>query len=377
MTVKSKNKLIANIIITAAVFALAVFYLTRSKTVTAESVAKISFWQYAAVFVFTVFGLVLYALVDFFVYCTFTREMPFGKCFLNTLSGNLGSNVTPYKSAHFPLMAYYRYTAGIKASEAVTGLIKCQIVYSITSFAVYLVLLVALLFAGSRIVFEGVSVPLWAVVAVGFTFHSAVLAAILVLSFCVPLQKRVLKLWGRLLLKLKKIDSEEEYLARKEEWFAAYRTEISYILKNFAKYLLPCFVYAVFMLVSGSVQYCAWLVFTGNAFSAGDMFAFYTLCLASAYVTNIVPVPGGVGTAEVLFSLVYSVVIPDPVIGSVLVLWRVGSYYIVTVLEAIIVPTVLFVNRRKYGERASDGSEKTENPEAMSQDGEEIKEKDE
>lgn len=345
----SKKKLIANIIITVAVFGFAAYYLTRSGVVTAESIRSIEFTEYLAVLAFFGLGIFLYALTDFLSYRTFTRNMPLSKCVMNTLAGNLGSNITPYKSAHYPLMAYYRYSAGIDGAEAVTGLIKCQIIYSITSVCVYTVLLTALAVAGTRIVFEGVSVPLYLVVLVGFAFHAAVLAGILILSFCAPLQKKALLFWGKIRVKLKKEQSAEEYAAKKGEWFKEYRTQIKLIFRSFARYLPACGVYFVHMFVWGSVQYISYLVFSGARFSISDMFSFYTLNLASAYITNIVPVPGGVGTAEVMFSLIYASVIPESMIGSVLILWRVGTYYAVIVIEAIAVPAALAVNRRKYG----------------------------
>lgn len=344
----SRTKIIVNIVITVALFAFAAYYLTRSKVVTPESIRRIRFTQYLAVLLFFGAGIFLYALTDFFTYRTFTKNMPLGKCVMNTLAGNLGSNVTPYKSAHYPLMAYYRYNAGIDGAESVTGLIKCQIIYSITSVAVYLVLLIALAIAGTRIVFEGASVPLFAVVAVGLGFHTAVLGGIILLSFCVPLQKKVLLIWGKLLVKLNKTLSAKEYAQKKGEWFANYRAEIKYIFSHFIKYLPACAVYFVHMYIWGSVQYVAYLAFTGYPFSMADMFAFYTINLATAYITNIVPVPGGVGTAEVMFSLLYASVISDSVIGSVLILWRVGSYYLVTIIEAIAVPLGLAVSRRKH-----------------------------
>lgn len=180
----NKKKIIINVCITVAVFLLAAFYLTRSKTVTGDSIKNVGVGDCVIVLCFFFFALLLYALTDFFVYRTFTDNMPVRKCIMNTLAGNLGSNVTPLKSGHFPLMAYYRYVTGIPPAESVAGLVKCQIIYSTTSTFVYAALCVLLACMGTSFVFEGITVRLWLVILIGFLFHAGVLGGILVLSFC-------------------------------------------------------------------------------------------------------------------------------------------------------------------------------------------------
>lgn len=357
----NKKKIIINVCITVAVFLLAAFYLTRSKTVTGDSIKNVGIGDCVIVLCFFFFALLLYALTDFFVYRTFTDNMPVRKCIMNTLAGNLGSNVTPLKSGHFPLMAYYRYVTGIPPAESVAGLVKCQIIYSTTSTFVYAALSVLLACMGTSFVFEGITVRLWLVILIGFLFHAAVLGGILVLSFCKGLQIFAVRLWGKLLVKLKKVDSIEDYVKEKGAWFDNYRAETLVIYKKFYRYIPACACYSAFMLAFGSVQYVAYVTFTGEAFSFDTMFIFYTLNIAAAYITNVIPVPGGVGTAEVIFTLVYACVIPESIIGSVLILWRAGSYYLATIAEAVAVPVALFAKRKNRGENETRREEISEN----------------
>jgi uncharacterized protein (TIRG00374 family) len=99
------------------------------------------------------------------------------------------------------------------------------------------------------------------------------------------------------------------------------------------------------MLLIGSIQYISYLLITGNSFSIGQLFGFYTLTLASQYITNIIPVPGGVGTSEVLFRIVFALVIPDTALGAVLVLWRMGTYYIPIIIETVVFSVFIFVKK--------------------------------
>ncbi len=349
MQKKSKKKLIVNVCITLATFALAAFYLTRSNIVTAEALKKVGFGDCLLVLCFFIFALLLYAATDFFVYRTVSDKMPYVKCVMNTLAGNLGSNITPLKSGHFPLMVYYKCVTGISAEESVTGLIKCQIIYSTASTAVYFVLAVALMFTGTSFVAGDMTIKTWVVIAIGFSFHAVVLGAILLLSFNKRLQGFCLKIWAKVLYKFKKISDTGEYIGGKAEWFSRYRKETLAIYKSFYRYIPAVLCYGAFMLALGSVQYFSYLVFSGEAFSFDKAFVFYTLNIAAAYITNVIPVPGGVGTAEVTFSLVYAFVIDNPSLGSVLVLWRAGSYYLPTLLEAVVVPFALFAKRKSVG----------------------------
>ena len=366
MNGEKKKKTIINACITAATFALAAFYLTRSKIVTAEAIKQIGAGDCFIVLCFFLFAMLLYAATDFFVYRTVSDKMPYRKCVMNTLAGNLGSNVTPLKSGHFPLMAYYKCVTGINAEESVTGLIKCQIVYSTASTAVYLVLCAAMLITGSSFLAGEVYVKTWIVAAIGFAFHAGVLAAVLILSFNKRLQEFCLKVRAGFLYKIKKITDKSEYITQKKEWFDRYRKETSAIYKKFYKYIPAVLFYGLFMAAFGSVQYLSYLVLTGEAFSIDKAFVFYTLNVASAYITNVIPVPGGVGTAEVTFSLVYAAVIPEPVIGSVLVLWRAGSYYLPVIIEAVAVSIALFAKRKSA--RGPQAEDNTKNIEKLSEE---------
>ncbi len=345
MQKRNKKKLIVNVCITLATFALAAFYLTRSNIVTAEALRKVGFGDCFLVLCFFLFSLLLYAATDFFVYRTVSDKMPYRKCVMNTLAGNLGSNVTPLKSGHFPIMAYYKCITGIGAEESVTGLIKCQIIYSTTSTAVYFVLAVTLLCTGTSFTVEETTIKTWVVIAIGFSFHAVVLGAILLLSFNKRLQEFCLKIRSKILYKFK------------GAWFDNYRAETLVIYKKFYRYIPACACYSAFMLAFGSVQYFSYLVFSGEAFSFDKAFVFYTLNVAAAYITNVIPVPGGVGTAEVTFSLVYSFVLDNPALGSVLVLWRAGSYYLPTLLEAVVVPFALFAKRKTVGAVPTENSQ--------------------
>ena len=58
--------------------------------------------------------------------------------------------------------------------------------------------------------------------------------------------------------------------------------------------------------------------------------------LATTYITNIIPVPGGGGGAEVLFTVIFASVIGNEILGAILILWRVSTFYMVVIFEFIV-----------------------------------------
>ncbi len=363
MEKSNRNKIIINSAVSIVLLSLAVFYLSRADVITLDALKSIGFLHIFAVFAFFVVGILIWAVCDFLVYRTVTREMPYHKCVMNLVCGNLGSNITPLKSGHFPMMAYYKCNSGIGFSNTITGLVRCQIIYSLTSLTVYAGLTITLAVLKAYILFEEVTVWLWIPALVGVTFHTLICAGILILSFCIPLQNLFLKCWSSILFKFKKTGDKAEYLLQKQEKFRIYREQIKIIFGRFLDYLPACLVYAVYMIFAGSAQYIAYVSVTGKAFTFVGLYTFYTLNIAQTYITNVIPVPGGVGTAEVLFTLVFATVIPDAHLGAVLIAYRVGTYYAVTAIEAIIVPVILFMKRKRKNLPSNNNGEVLENAE--------------
>lgn len=343
---KSKKKVIFNVAVVLIVTLFAIYYLNKSDVITEQALKAVKWWNYLVVLACFFLCLTLLSFVDYIVYRSFTKSMPFGMCLVNTLSGNLGSGVTPLKSGHFPLMAYYQFNSGVPINDTVVGLVKCQIIYSATSIVLYSIIVGVLAIGGYSIVFYGTSVKLWSVVSLGLLFHVVVFVVIVILAFNLPIQKKILLLTSKIIKKFKRGFNEDNFICQKTEKLKLFKEQLSIIGKNFKIYILPIVLYAVFMFLSGSVQYLSYLLISGGSFSFSLLFAFYTLNLASAYITNVIPVPGGVGTSEVIFTLTFASVIPNTLIGSVLILWRMATYYVCIIIELVVFSVFLLLTRR-------------------------------
>lgn len=330
-----KKSIAINTVIVILITGLAVYYLSKTEVITKDSLSLIPWYAVLLALLFFFSSLLLLSLVDFTVYRTFTADMTYLKCVKNTLSGHLGSSVTPYRAGHFPLMAFYQTNDGIKLSDTATGLVKCQIIYSTTAIVIYSVIVAILAIRGNTIEFNGQFVALWAVIALGLGFHAGAFAITVLLAFNPPLQKAVLKFSASVLGKLKKSFDKEKFISEKTEKLKTFKQQIAVIGKKFYYYALPCALYALYMFFSGAIQYVSFLLISKTDFSIDEYLTFYVLSLASAYITNIVPIPGGAGTSEVVFSMIFVAVIPQAVLGSVLVLWRASVFYFAVIAEII------------------------------------------
>ena len=343
------RKYVINAIIIFIITGLTVFYLFRSKIITAEGVFSIPFYAFVGCFFLFFVGICGVAGVERLVYGTFTDQISYKKSLCTVIFGHFGSSITPFRSGHFPLKAYYHYKAGVSGSVTVTGFLKCQIIYSAVSITVYSAITVYLAISGISAEIGGTQVKLWLVVATGLGFHIVVFLAVIILAFSKRLQSGTLVLVCKIAKKFKKNFDENNFYTVQSEKLAKFKEQIRIIGSSAYKYIAPALLYAVCMAINGGVQYAAYVLIAGEQFAVSGFFTFYVLNLASAYITNVIPLPGAAGTAEALFLLVFSCVLADPLLGKTLVVWRLSTYYLPVVLEFCLFLFVSFKKRKLRG----------------------------
>ena len=203
--VNKTRKYVINAIIIILITGLTVFYLFRSKIITAEGVFSIPFYAFFGCFFLFFVGICGVAGVERLVYGTFTDEINYKKSLCTVIFGHFGSSITPFRSGHFPLKAYYHYRAGISGGVTVTGFLKCQIIYSAVSIIVYSAVTLYLAVTGLIAPIGGTEIQLWIVVATGLGFHAVVFSAVIILAFSKRLQSGTLVLVCKIAKKFKKL----------------------------------------------------------------------------------------------------------------------------------------------------------------------------
>ena len=343
----NKKKIIINIIIIIIVLFFTFFYLFKSDILTIESLKGIKIYQVLIVLFAFLIAQVLYSMANYFVYKKINNKMNVGRLIINESIGHLGSSISPFRSLHFPLKLYYQNTIGVKLEDTLTAISKAQIIYSFTSMISYFIITIILMITKYQIVFMESSVSLFYVVGVGFLFHLFIFFSILILSFNIKLQKKFINLLAKVMNKFKKDFNKEEYIISLENKFLRYRGSIKDLFKNIKYYLIVIVFYIAHKVTLAILEYIAYLAFTLNPFDFNELIIFYILNLAMVYIANVVPLPGGFGTTEVLFVLVFASVIDSSIIGSILLVYRMGTYYIPVILEAIL----FIIISSKYNKR--------------------------
>ena len=105
--------------------------------------------------------------------------------------------------------------------------------------------------------------------------------------------------------------------------------------KGFYRYIPAVLVYVAYMFLTSSLIYVAFLAVSGQAFALSDYFSYYLLTIGAAYITNVIPIPGAAGSSEIVFGMLFKEVIAANILGGVLLVWRIGSYYVPLILAII------------------------------------------
>lgn len=330
---KTKTKYLINAILIVILTSLTVWYLSKTEIITPKSLSSIRWYNCLAVVAWVYLGFAFISFIEKTVYNSFCIY-PYKTALLTTVYGNLGSCVSPLKSAHFPLKVFAQNSRGIMLSQTLTGLTKCQIIFSATSVLVYGTLAICLLISGGKLYISNLQIPLSVVVGVGFLTNLFVFVSLTLISRIEKLRVGVLAISATLIKIFNRKLDKKEFIQKKTERLQLFKEQTSVVFSEFYKYLFPAISYALYMFVSCLAPYVSYLCVSGATFSLKTCFDFYLRSLATLYLTNVIPVPGGCVVAEFVFSLVFASVAGD-FLAQTLLLWRFSTYYIPTIINLL------------------------------------------
>ena len=311
------RKYILNLIIILIVTTLTVVFLISKNLLTLETIKTLSITNVLSVFVVYLFSVLLYSLVN---YLTVRQSLPdykFYVAFSDIVFGRLGSDITPLKSGHFPLRLYYLSKFGYSFYDGLLSVTKTQIVASFSSVINYAVLFVVLFFSKTVITVNSYEVSLYLVVGVGLFFHIGSLFLVMALAFIKPFQSFCINFVARLRFRNRELE-REEFSKNQILKYSIYKEQIKLMLKDF-----------LHMYIFSSAIYVSYLLTSSSPFDFSSFISFYLLTLAISYISNVIPIPGGNGSSEALFVVVFPILISSQsLLGSTLLLWRLSTYYL-------------------------------------------------
>lgn len=333
----SKKKIIFNVIFFLIVTGLTIYYLISSKILDSiKEIGKVEWWGFTTI-IFVVF---LFVTFDCFIIFRnmkmIKKESLFRDAYGTYLMGNLGSNVTPWKSAHFPMIGYYLNKKGFNAEETLSVMATNQIIYSTTLPVLYSIFLIYSLICNSSLQIGELNLPLYIFCLIGIVTNIGYFVILMLMMYHVKFQEFILKIEVWVLNKFKKEFDKESFILEKKKKMEIYKISANRMWHNIT-YNIPSYIaYVFFMLLSFGLPYIIYLMITKGSFKIEDYMYSFLLCQASSYVTNIIPSPGGIGTAEFSFITAYKYFMGENVNLAVIL------YRSVTFLGLVIVDFIFF-----------------------------------
>lgn len=335
------------ILLILVISALTIASLFKTGRITDEHIRLLHPSSFILIVGIFLFSRVISALINRKLFRSIVSDWDFIDSFGDLSIGHLGSSITPLKSGHFPLRFYYHHRRGISFNRSFTCFSKAQILNGTSATLFYLLLFSYLSVHPITLTVSGKTFYLSFIILTGIVFHLIAIGFFLIVIFQPKLQICFLRAVSAILFRLKRISNREEYQSIQKKKMDICREQILDMFFHPSSYLPLIFLTVFNMILSGILPYICYLSITGNPFHIATMFHFYLLNISMNYLNNIIPVPGGSGTSEWLFSIVYSDMIPASAIGSVLLVWRFSTYFLILLLDACFFFPFLFLAGRK------------------------------
>ena len=348
------KKIIFNIIFFLVVTALTIYYLISSNILSSiKDIGKVKWWG------FTTITLVLFLFITcdcFIIYRNMKQirsESKFRYAYGLYFMGNLGSNVTPWKSAHFPMIGYYLKKKGFNTEENISVMATNQIIYSTTLPVLYTFFFIYSVVNHSYLEVSNMNIPLYIFCLTGIGTNIGYFTALMLMMYNMRFQDFILRIEVKIFNKFKKDFNKEVFILEKKKKMEIYKISANRMWKNI-KYNVPSYIaYVLFMLLSFGLPYIIYLVICQKGFNIEEYMYSFLLCQASSYITNIIPSPGGIGTAEFSFITVFSKFMGDSV-NLAVILYRITTFLLLVIVDFIFFTIFLVKNTIEKNKQKND-----------------------
>lgn len=345
---QSKKTYIINAVIILIVTLLTVFYMTKSGIFKQlDNLSKISWSGIFSIILIIIASILFHSFVYYSSNKVSEANLSFSQSTNAYLMGQFGSSITPLKSGHFPFIFYYYAKKKVPFEKSLSIVCLNQIVFSITTIITYLVIMITCLIKHTIITISGTEINLWPAALAGFLFNLVALLLVILMVYCKPFHKLIVKFSSFVLFKLKKISSRQEYESDHTQKMEVYKKQIDYIFKHLYKFILPILSFFLYIIFYCSIPYIIYLNFTNSTFMLNDYLFFFSLNQAMTYITNIIPLPGGTGVAEFSFITIFGTVFADSMVGAAMIIWRILTYYSLIIIEFIIFLAIMTTSKSK------------------------------
>lgn len=261
--------------------------------------------------------------------------------------GGLFSAITPLKCGYLPSVAYTYTKYGVRAESIIKSMAKTSFAYQFVCFLISIVSTIVFSVDNKVVPLANVELSLLSISLVGLAYNTILMIGYFVLVLSPWLHNFVIKIMAFLLFKIKKIENKEQFIKEKEHKMELIRQQFKEFFKNIKEFIVLSLLYVVKIMFFSGLPYVAYLLLTKEGFSLTTWLFSIVLCNLISYITNIIPIPGASGAAEVAFVGVFQVLFNAGILTSVMLVWRMFSYFINIIVGFIIFIVILNYKKKK------------------------------
>lgn len=261
--------------------------------------------------------------------------------------GGLFSAITPLKIGYLPSLGYAYSRFNVKGEEVIKSMAKTSYTYQFLSVIMSVIALIVCLNKQMIVYIGDVELNLKHVALIGIIYNLVLMMGYFILALSPSLHAFILKIIGWLLFKLKKIENKEEYIENKKQKMALIRAQIKSYFKDVKQFLSIFLIYVFKTMFYGCLPYIIYLLITKESFQVELWLYSIVIGDLISYITNIIPIPGASGAAEVVFISAFSLIFsPVNLLTSVMLIWRIFSYFMRIIVGFIVFITLINVKKK-------------------------------
>jgi len=352
---KNKRKIIFYIINIFIIFA--VFWLTIYKIIEENGIETFSYIKnlsFLSVAILTIVFLINYYLDGIIMSISmkeYKGDFSSSQGFVVQSVGGLFSAITPLKVGYLPSIGYAYSRFGVNPEKVIKSMAKTSYTYQILCLIISIVSFFVCINKEMIIYFDDNSLNLKYVAIIGLGYNIFLMVGYFVLVLSPFLHEIIVKIVAWILFKIKKINDKDGYVLEKVNKMAIIRGEIRNYFKDVKQFIKLFVLYFVKTIIYGALPYIVYLLVTKDTFKF-EMWV-YTIIIRDliSYITNIIPIPGASGAAEVVFVAAFSLLFfPNSILNSVMLIWRFFSYFINIIVGFIVF--VILCNVKKKSKAA-------------------------
>lgn len=240
------------------------------------------------------------------------------------------NGVTPLASGGQPMQVYELHKKGVSVSNGTNIVIQNYIVFQI---AFVFLGVVAFIINHALGLFQ--SVPLLReLTIVGFVINGLLLLILFMVSFSKNFNRSIVRFFINLIAKFNKKLNKEKQIEKWDKYCDDYYDNAK-VLLNKKKEFISCIIYQTLSLLA----YFAIPYYVAYAIGIGSSLNMINTLVAGEYIYIMgcyVPIPGATGGMELGFMGFFGNFISGPILSSLMVLWRFLTYYLPTIIGAIV-----------------------------------------